>query len=678
MPYRIAIGSCSHPSLPQPLWEIIHARQPAAFIWGGDAVYSDSFAGLNWTAVGLHRVEVDHDNATEDGGGWRLTFPPPSIHIDASPDIIRGWYEKKWGIEGYRRFVEGWQDEVECLGICQHNNDSKVRVRPIIYGTIVRYHTGIKHYIFVPILFSSCFIFHDRESNVAFVDFLYSGVADKNNCGQDVDAGQDDVCKAESNQNPNEAMEEEDTHNKNVHSSLFKRRSKTNDIMYRRALEGKGVYGVQLFDFSRRTHVPSSQSITDDDILWGGGYWVPDEDAMIDPDIISHSNIEATTLPNYSSTRSVAIFVLDVRSNKTPWTKGKHSTDSIDSTRINHPNGSSINPPELDFLGQHQWEWLQAALANSRAAANIIVSGLQIHPERFPNDGNVIEEWSKFPKARQMLYDMILNSEVKSPLLVSGDVHMSQILRKDCVRSSDVLDGIGFNANSPKRPLIEITTSGMTHSWGTSFSSQPRNHRLPLKPWTYFTSRTFMTICHAVCPWNDIVIRAAEDLKRENNEQAQDNLEDMPRGGRTGKQFYLGLNFAEFEFDFHGQEQDGNGDSGGGAVTVRIFGTQANDLPKLEMKWTFDQLSGNTELPGMTAPPQDFLTVGHQNPNADNPQMEHEWICVPHRGLASIYHEYAANITMFFTFIFLFFLPHGIFVWLLVAARRRWSQRGGT
>ena len=101
-------------------------------------------------------------------------------------------------------------------------------------------------------------------------------------------------------------------------------------------------------------------------------------------------------------------------------------------------------------------------------------------------------------------------------MLVSGDVHMAQILRKDCLRSSDVValalaadDGDGSEGrHTPRtRPLVEITTSGMTHSWGTSFSSQLKNHRLPLKPYAYLVSWTFMTICHLVCPWYDIVFR---------------------------------------------------------------------------------------------------------------------------------------------------------------------------
>lgn len=131
MPYRIAIGSCSHPSLPQPLWKIIQDRRPAAFVWGGDAVYADRYAGLNWTAVGLHRIEERTNNNNSDdggikrGGSWRLTFPPPSIHLEATPEIISDWYKRQWDVDDYRSFVEGWYDE-----------EQNVTVRPIIFGTI--------------------------------------------------------------------------------------------------------------------------------------------------------------------------------------------------------------------------------------------------------------------------------------------------------------------------------------------------------------------------------------------------------------------------------------------------------------------------------------------------------------------------------------------------------------
>ena len=479
---------------------------------------------------------------------------------------------------------------------------------------------------------------HKKESNVAFVDFLYASVSEEmsKECAP-IENGRgegDDVCRAGE-----------------------ERRSKWEDPMYQRSLEGKGVYGVQLFDFSR----PSERK--NGNVLWGGGYWVPEREAMIDPDVLSEDDGNATG--QYSTTHSVAIFALDVRSNKTPWPKGtqKHA-DGQNCTIDDAQSGSSIKAPLFDLLGQEQWEWFQSALDNSRAAVNVIVSGLQIHPERFPNDGNIVEEWSKFSESRQLLYDTILNSGVNAPLLISGDVHMSQFMRKDCARSSEVMDE-ARKAHLQTRPLLEITTSGLTHSWGNSFSSQPKNHRWPLKPYNYFVSPTFMTVAHLVNPWNDILVRTEEDSRREMEDLAAIEGQNDPKeapGGRTGLQYYLGLNFAELEFHFAER-------GGGGAVTARVFGTQPNDPPKLESSWTFDQLSGKTSLPGVTATAQDFSAAAHQHSHVD-----HHWTCVPHRGLAPPYHYYAANAVMFLTFCFLFFLPHAFLVWLACHLRRRWHR----
>lgn len=670
-PFRIAVGSCSHPSLPQHLWSIVHQRHPAAFVWGGDAIYADRYSGLNWTAVGLAYVAYGDDSAVDgnsygaasvgDGnidtshapqkksGEWRFTFPPPSIHIDATPEVIRKWYQKQWNIDSYRQFVEGWDwnEYHPDLRLPDGNNNEAINVRPLIFGTIDDHDYGANN--------GDLTYRYKRESNLEFLEFIYSGVdgsvdSANGSCNAHVQDDGGQICIDGSQKSSN-------------------RRNKHNDPMYQRAIDGKGVFGVQLFDFASTKVSPKSMS---DNILWGGGYWIPEEEALIDPDVIAkqtthNDSINATQhilQSNYSTTHSVAIFVLDVRSNKTPWPKGKH-----------HRHQSSTgdddnNVPVLDFLGEEQWKWFQSALSNSKAAVNLIVSGLQVHPERFPNDGNIVEEWSKFPESQAKLYNLILNSGVKSPILVSGDVHMSQILRKDCIRSSDIPEE-DENSRRPlptKRPLVEVTTSGMTHSWGTSFSSQPKHHTLPLWPYSYFVSRTFMTICHFVCPWRDLVIRT-DDMRRE--EEAMRAMQPDSVGGargKVGKQYDLGLNFGEFEFQFN--------EEGGGVVSFRVFGKGKDQPPKLQMTWSLDQLSGKSDLAGMTAKyPQDFLTMKRRGTKSKVSSSKDEWICVPYRGIAPALHEYTANAILFVTFCSLFFSPHVLLIAVFVVVRRRWTRR---
>lgn len=249
----------------------------------------------------------------DDEKRWRFTFPPPSIHQDATPEIIRGWYNRQWeGQSGYREFVEG------------KNEDGK---RPFVFGTIDDHDYGANNG-------DATYRFR-RESNLEFMKFLYAGVSeDHDDCGYGacLEETRSDLLDgvADESGTSNEDGSESVCSNQNTkqtRESKAKRRRKSNDPMYQRALQGKGVYGVQLFDFSRDPEA----SITHDDVLWGNGYWVPEDEALIDPDVTPGRNDSAK--PTYSTTHSVAIFVLDVRSNKTPWpNKIKHSTPNHSTT----------------------------------------------------------------------------------------------------------------------------------------------------------------------------------------------------------------------------------------------------------------------------------------------------------------------------------------------------------
>ena len=587
--------------------------------------------------MGLHHHHGDNE--------WKITFPPPSVHLEATPDIIRDWYEKQLKVEGYQQFLEGFDMDIDDTSSLSSTTTpaktTKVHSRPVIFGTIDDHDYGMNN--------GDITYQYKRESNLAFMDFIYGGLS-----GGIVE-GKETECTLEERGSCDSTKDDEGS-SINNRGIKGERRRKLSDPMYQRALDGKGVYGVQLFDFSREANTNDN----DGSGVWGGGHWVPEHEAMIDPDVVdksaSSSSSDNTTAVNYSTTHSVAVFALDVRSNKTPWPKGKHHNSAVDNSAPNSGN-SSLNIPTFDFLGAQQWEWFQSALANSQARVNIIVSGLQVHTDRFPNDGNVVEEWSKFAESRDMLYDTILNSGVKSPLLISGDVHMSQFLRKDCIRSSDVQKWDSETktmeqSSPPKRSLIEITTSGMTHSWGTSFSSQPKHHTWPLWPYSYLVSRTFMTICHFICPWNEIIVR-----KMGNNDDDAAQLD-----GPTGKQFYLGLNFAEIEFDFLDNEKDA---PDRGALSVRIFGKKEYEPPKLEARWTFDQLSGLTNIePEMTAKLRDFVSSGRE---------ASDWVCVPYRGLPSAVHYYAAIAIQFVVFCTLFFLPYIVLVVAFLVVRKRWQ-----
>ena len=384
--------------------------------------------------------------------------------------------------------------------------------------------------------------------------------------------------------------------------------------VYIRAKLGYGVYGVKLFDFSSDEN----------------NYLVNDWDAAIDPDLVPDGS--ETIHPSYSN-HSVAIFYLDVRTHRTPWGKGLKGW-------IPNNNG--------DFLGERQWQWLEKAVMRSNASVNIFVQGLQVHPYRFP-DANFAEVWAQFPRARQRLYDIILADHVKAPVLVSGDVHMAQFMRKDCVKYDD-----RYNRNTSRRPLIEVTTSGMTHSWGTCFFSSERMHKSWKRFYYHFMSNTFMSLSHILLPMPDLM--QADYSKTNNETQLFEN--GGGEGSKQGKQFALGLNVGEFEFDWIKQ-----------TLTVRIHGVDLNAVPLLSAKWTFEQLSGIQEMPGSHANVN--LTEKYGGFQMDTFFKPGRYMCMNHRPPASIFNVAFGYLAMTIVMLLLTFGPYMILLWIFTRLFRK-------
>ena len=113
---------------------------------------------------------------------------------------------------------------------------------------------------------------------------------------------------------------------------------------------------------------------------------------------------------------------------------------------------------EGTFLGKKQWNWLENELKNSKADFNIIMSSVQLlaYEHGFESWGTMPHEVEKFKKT-------IASSKVKGVIILSGDRHIAEI-------SADTIANIPY-------PLIDITSSGMTHSY-TSFSGEDNPYRV--------------------------------------------------------------------------------------------------------------------------------------------------------------------------------------------------------
>lgn len=109
-----------------------------------------------------------------------------------------------------------------------------------------------------------------------------------------------------------------------------------------------------------------------------------------------------------------------------------------------------------DILGEEQWAWLKKELTNSEADVHIIANGIQVISEE-----QGFEKWANFPKARKRLLDLLTQTKPKNPIVLSGDRHIAEYSR---IKTNDL-------------DLPEITSSGLTHTWG-ELREEPNKHRI--------------------------------------------------------------------------------------------------------------------------------------------------------------------------------------------------------
>lgn len=106
------------------------------------------------------------------------------------------------------------------------------------------------------------------------------------------------------------------------------------------------------------------------------------------------------------------------------------------------------------FLGEAQWQWLEAQLAKP-ADIRILGSSLQLIPEF-----SGWESWANFPHARQRLLTLLSDGNIPGVVIISGDTHWSEFSRLE--------RDTGY-------PLTEVTSSGLTEEWRWV---SPNRHRV--------------------------------------------------------------------------------------------------------------------------------------------------------------------------------------------------------
>lgn len=122
--------------------------------------------------------------------------------------------------------------------------------------------------------------------------------------------------------------------------------------------------------------------------------------------------------------------------------------------------------PDKTMLGEVQWRWLEEQL-RAPADVRLIVSSIQVLAE-----GHRWERWGNLPAERDRLLRLIASTGAQGVALLSGDRHFAALYRQEA--------GTAY-------PLVELTSSGVTHSWDSPTDAQGNRIGAPFTGFNYAT-----------------------------------------------------------------------------------------------------------------------------------------------------------------------------------------------
>lgn len=121
-------------------------------------------------------------------------------------------------------------------------------------------------------------------------------------------------------------------------------------------------------------------------------------------------------------------------------------------------NRSDKKDPDGDLLGEEQWEWFEEELATSDADFHLLSSSISV----LSSSVFFTEDWDKFPKSYDRLFDLLDRYNPPGTLFLAGDKHFG------CFSSRP--------AGASNKRYHEMLSSGLTHTVPGFYKPLVRRH----------------------------------------------------------------------------------------------------------------------------------------------------------------------------------------------------------
>ena len=140
--------------------------------------------------------------------------------------------------------------------------------------------------------------------------------------------------------------------------------------------------------------------------------------------LINNHSDNARVFGSSAFGRLATLYTLDTRQFRDP--QACNPNNKTGSNILDPDNCAIWNQPQRTLLGQEQESWLRRQFETSRSQWNIIGQQTLLGPRNFDTQGGTQlwnDGWDGYPQARQRLIDSMIQTKLRNPVVLGGDIH---------------------------------------------------------------------------------------------------------------------------------------------------------------------------------------------------------------------------------------------------------------
>ncbi len=196
--------------------------------------------------------------------------------------------------------------------------------------------------------------------------------------------------------------------------------------------------------------------------------------------LIHTQNNNAKVFGSHQYGKLATLYLLDTRQFRDP--QACNPNNKIGASQLDPSTCEIWNDPQRTLLGTQQESWLKREFETSASQWNVIGQQTLLGQRNFDSKGGVRfsnNGWDGYPQARQRLIDAMIQTKLRNPVVISGDLHENWV--------GHILSD--YNVTTSTKVGVEFCGTSITSL--AHISQEKVNHMLRVNPHFVFADAEY-------------------------------------------------------------------------------------------------------------------------------------------------------------------------------------------